>query len=201
MSDSSETNSSILSGMRFSKAGQGERRQESQARFFQAYRPLLFSFFKRKGIGDNDADDLASDLITALLQRMDTFEYDPTQGFRKYLRTAASNAVKGFWEKQAKRLTSHGVDLQKLVAEKDLRERIEKQFDLEILQEAERLAHDQVSYRDWKIYVELTRTPSKPEELGKTLGIELQTVYVTKARVINRIRTEVQKLEHRGPES
>jgi DNA-directed RNA polymerase specialized sigma24 family protein len=51
--------------MRLSK--DGECRNKSRTRFFQTYQPLLFVFFRRKGVGEHDAEDLASDLLAKLL--------------------------------------------------------------------------------------------------------------------------------------
>ena len=195
---SGKTHASILSGMRLSKGD--EHRKECQTRFFRRSRGLLFFFFKHKGLKDHDAEDLASDLLMKLLKTMDTFEYDPRQRFRSYLNTAAQNAVNEFWKVQAKRQTVDGIDLEQILVREDLQERLEGQFDLELLEDAEDRVRNQVSGRDWKIYIDLTKNLATPEEIAETLGIPRHTVDMAKYRVINRIKSEVRKLEQQGPE-
>jgi RNA polymerase sigma factor (sigma-70 family) len=195
---SRETQASVLGGMRLSK--DSECRMESRTRFFRQYQPLLFTFFKRKGLREHDAEDLAGELIAKLLKAMDTFEYDPSQRFRSYLHTAAQNAVSEFWGYHAKRRTDTGVDLEQRVAREELQQRLEGQFDLDLLDEAKRQVRGQVSDRDWAIFVKLTEDPITPEELAKELGIERHAVDVAKSRVINRIRSATRKLVQQGPQ-
>lgn len=197
-SPSRETHASVLSGMRLSK--DGECRNKSRTRFFQTYQPLLFVFFRRKGVGEHDAEDLASDLLAKLLGTMDTFQYDASRSFRNYLRTAARNAVKEFWESHAKRRTAAGVDLDQHCAREELQERLEGQFDLDLLEEAERRVRGEVSDRDWEIYVELTKRPTPPEDLASRLGIARNTVDNAKHRVLKQIKALVEKLHQQGPQ-
>ncbi len=97
---SGATQGSVLSGMRLSK--DDERREQSRARFFEAYHPFLFVFFKRKGLPDYDAEDLASDLMLKLLKAMDAFQYDPTKRFRGYLRNRRAKRSEGVLERASK---------------------------------------------------------------------------------------------------
>lgn len=193
-----ETRASVLSGMRLSK--DDDRRSESRARFSDMYRPRLFVFFKRAGVSDHDAEDLAQDLLAKLLKRMDTFDYNPAQRFRAYLRDAARNALKDFWSECARRRTAGGIDLEQYVSREDLQRRLEEQFDLDLLEEAKERVRHEVSHRDWKIFVELTEQPTTPEELAATLGIARHSVDVAKSRVISRIKTAVRKLHGQNQE-
>ena len=193
--DMRDTRVSVLSGMRESK--DPETRKQCQARFFEQYRPLLYVFFKRKGFQDQDAEDLASELVTKLLTTMRKFTYDPNRSFRGYLNTAAQHAVNELREALRKRGEVHGVDLDHLFARGGLTERLGEQFDLDLLKEAMHRAQSEVSERDWQIFVDLTEEIATPEEL-EIYGISRGAVDTAKWLVKNRIATEVRKLEQKG---
>ena len=129
---------------------------------------------------------------------METFQYDPSKRFRSYLQSVAHNALKEFWKTRAKQRTVDGLDIQQLPARKELRERLEEQFDLQLLEEAEERVRGQVSARDWEIYIERTQRATRPEELAKRFAISRHAVDVAYSRVINRIQSEVRKLEKHG---
>ena len=188
-SASRETRPSVLSGMRLSK--DDGCRLENRELFFKTYQPLLFVFFRRRLPNDHDAEDLASDLIAKLLKRMDAFEYDPRKSFRAYLYTVARHALQDFWDDRNKRHAANVVDLEQYVSEQELQDRIEEQFDLELLEKAKERVRGQVSGRDWDIYVRLTESLITPADLAAELGVNRHTVDGVKNRVLNRIRTEV----------
>lgn len=195
---STTTHASVLSGMRQSK--DEEHRRECQARFFKLYRPLLYVFFTRRGVSNHDAEDLASDLVMRLMTSMEKFHYDPSKGrFRSYLKTVAKNALNKFWADKARHATADGgAALDQHESRDELLRRLEEQFDLDLLKEAEYRVRAKVSERDWNIYVELTTKPTKPDELAERLGIKRHTVDVAKSRVLSRINREVRKLKERG---
>src|SRR5262245_33461476 len=61
------------------------------ARFIQLYTPLLFYWARRASLQESDAADLVQDVLVTLVQRMPEFSYDPSQGFRSWLRTVIMN--------------------------------------------------------------------------------------------------------------
>lgn len=195
-SDSRETRVSVLSGMRESK--DSETRQKCQSRFFEQYRPLLYVFFKRKGFQDQDAEDLASELVTKLLTTMQRFTFDPSRRFRTYLNTAAQHAVYELKEALGNRREVQGVDLDCLFASGGLEERLGEQFDLDVRKEAMRRIQSEVSERDWQIFVDLTEGTVTPDDLAAKYAISRGAVDTAKWRVKARIAAEICKLEQRG---
>jgi RNA polymerase sigma-70 factor (ECF subfamily) len=169
-----------------------------QERFFEQYQPLLYVFFKRKGLQDQDAEDLASELVLKLLKRMGNFKYDHSRSFRSYLNTAAQRAVNELREALGKRRELKDDDLAHLFAPGGLEERLGEQFDLDLRKEAMRRVQGDVSERDWQIFVDLTEATATPDELAAKYGVGRGVVDTAKWRVKNRIATEVRKLELQG---
>lgn len=188
----SRTDSSVLSGMRGSK--DINLRRESQARFFEIYRPRLFAYFKRKGLSDHDADDLAGDLMLSLLGSLKDFQYDPRQSFRSYLATCAHNAVKRFWKRIAKRPMTGGLDLTQQIDADSLRQDLESEARRNLLILAENRVQREVSERDWAIFSELINGLSTPDDLAQRFGMTRHAVDVAKSRVKGRIKLEIARL-------
>jgi len=175
-----------------------DTRQKCQSRFFEQYRPLLYVFFKRKGFQEQDAEDLACELVTKLLTTMKKFTYDPSRRFRSYLNTAAQHAVNELKETLGNRREVHGVNLDHLFARGGLEERLAEQFDLDLRREAMRRVQSDVSDRDWQVFVDLTEGTATPDELAARYEISRGAVDTAKWRVKSRIAVEIRKLEQQG---
>ncbi|UCC31970.1 MAG: sigma-70 family RNA polymerase sigma factor [Phycisphaerales bacterium] len=62
--------------------------------FHDRYGELLRGFARRRGLQPADTDDVAQDVLLALIRIMPDFRYDPAKGkFRSYLKTAALRAI------------------------------------------------------------------------------------------------------------
>src|SRR5262245_21842152 len=65
--------------------------QGAWGRFLQLYSPLLYHWARHLGLIEADAADLVQDVFTTLVQRLPEFQYDPSKGFRRWLRTVLLN--------------------------------------------------------------------------------------------------------------
>src|SRR5438128_1125425 len=61
------------------------------SRFLELYTPLLYHWARHLGLNDADAADLVQEVFTTLVQRLPEFHYDPSKGFRRWLRTVTLN--------------------------------------------------------------------------------------------------------------
>jgi len=63
--------------------------------FDAVYRPMLQRFVRARGLGPEDADDIAQQCLTAVADRIAEFSYDPQKGrFKSWLRTLVNNRVR-----------------------------------------------------------------------------------------------------------
>src|ERR1700722_9457419 len=72
--------------------------------FVELYSPLLFSWARRVGLQDADAADLVQDVFAILVRKLPEFKYDPTRGFRNWLRTLTLNKWREFLRRRAVRI-------------------------------------------------------------------------------------------------
>ena len=64
------------------------------SRFVKLYTPMIFFWGRKCGLQTEDASDLAQDVLTLILKKLPTFEYDQTKSFRGWLRTITLNKLR-----------------------------------------------------------------------------------------------------------
>src|SRR5206468_557044 len=64
---------------------------EAWNRFVTLYSPLLFECARRWGLQEQDAADLAQEVMMLLLRKLPDFSYDKGKSFRAWLRTVTLN--------------------------------------------------------------------------------------------------------------
>jgi len=171
-----------------------ECRKRSQSRFFKQYREKAFRLFTKKlgGRSNEVAEDLADELVRALIKRFETLEYDPRKGFRGYFKTSARRVLAKFY-RERKRLVESTV-LDQREDRVDIETRLADEFDGELVRSARNRVQAEVTPRDWEIFVALYETPATPEELAKRYGMKPNAVYTAKYRVIVRLRNAVKAI-------
>src|SRR5438552_1221616 len=82
--------------------------EEAWRTFLEWYGPLIYRWCRRSGLQHADAEEVRAVVQSHLAKAMRTFEYDPAQRFRSWLKTVVDNAVRSFWRDLAKRPGQRG---------------------------------------------------------------------------------------------
>src|SRR5437868_4218271 len=99
----SDTSASLLERLR------GHPDPASWQRLVDLYTPLIHHWLRRHNLQPPDAEDLAQEVLTALVAELPRFHYDRTRGsFRAWLRVITVNRLRGFWRAQRGRPTATG---------------------------------------------------------------------------------------------
>jgi RNA polymerase sigma factor (sigma-70 family) len=177
--------------------------QAAWEEFVERYGPSVLGWCRRWGAQEADAQDVTQVVLAKLAVQMRHFTYDPSRSFRAWLRTVARNVWRDSLDSRRPDATSgqsHLLDLlddQK--ARDDLVYRLEKQFDLELLEEAMRRVRGRVQPHTWSAY-ELTAVEGlSGAEAATRLGLKVATVFAAKANVLKMLRKETRDLDG-GPE-
>lgn len=197
----SQTSSTMLSGLRDS--GQPEVFEDCWRRFQGKYLVVITRWCEKKWhLNPDDADDVAAEVMIKVLRTIKRFQYDRNQSFRAWIYTVTRTAVVDYWRQQQRnpQTVSHAM-LADTVSRDDLIERMQREFDFEILSEARRRVQSSTSERDWSIFVALTETGELPAELAARHGMKRNAVDNVKLRVLKGLRSEIQKLESTGMDS
>lgn len=168
---------------------------EAWTRFVHLYTPMLYEWSRGLGLQEQDASDLVQEVLTLLLEKLQDFRYDRTKSFRGWLRTVLRNKRREF---QRQRVPTP-VD----VCEPPL-------ADL-----ADSTGHDPfgvVEYREylvrralvliqgdfqpvtWKAWQEFAVAGRSASDVALELGLTRHAVYLAKARVLRRLRQELDGL-------
>jgi RNA polymerase sigma-70 factor (ECF subfamily) len=141
----------------------------------------------------HEAEDRAYDVLSELVFRMITFEYDPRKGkFRGWLKTVTHNLMARLKEEWPQ--AGDGEDsLDSLEAGEDLAARLARTFDLELLETAKKVVRRRVRSRTWRAYEEVAERRREPAEVARELEMKVGAVYQAKYSVMNELRKEIKK--------
>jgi RNA polymerase sigma-70 factor (ECF subfamily) len=77
--------------------------------FFTRYWPLIYKSARVHGCSDNTAEEIVQDVMLAVFQQKDVFQYDPARGrFRDWLGTVVRNKVAEYRRRPAERVRPVG---------------------------------------------------------------------------------------------
>lgn len=188
------TRTSVLEGIR---AGSPRAWHE----FFRLYAPLVTAFAKRLGLSDADASDAVQDtLIAVYAQFRELAEpFDRSKGrFKSWLRGVAQHKVRDIQRRRARLEQSRAACP---VEEKDAPaagDALDAVFDAEWRRDllARTLAQvarevDPAVFQAFELYV-IHEQP--PGQVARLLGTTRNAVYISKTRVLKRVRAVLNKL-------
>jgi RNA polymerase sigma-70 factor (ECF subfamily) len=172
------------------------RRPEEHAawsRFIDLYTPLLYSWACRMGLPAQDAADLVQDVFVALVQKMPQFTYDPSKSFRAWLRTVAENRWRDALRKRAPVKTDDAA-LDEAAVSGEIDALWEAEYRESLFGRAIQIMRGDFEEKTWKACWALVVEGKSGAETAAELGMTLYGVYAAKARVLRRLRQELDGL-------
>ena len=112
--------------------------QKAWAELVRRYGPSIYQWCRQRKLQEADAQDVTQTVLAKLAVKMRTFDYNPAQSFRGYLRTLSYYAWCDFLESRKRPGVGSGDSeelerLHSVEAREDLLQRLEASFDLEML--------------------------------------------------------------------
>jgi RNA polymerase sigma-70 factor (ECF subfamily) len=168
--------------------------EEAWGRFVALYTPLLCTWSNRLGLQNSDALDLVQDVFTLLVDKLPEFRYDQGQSFRGWLRTVLRNK----WFQQRRRAVPLPISAEDpRIAElhgPDEESFSDTEYRQHLVQQALRMVQGDFQPTTWKAWSEYVVSGRPAAEVAAELGLTAQAVYLTKARVLRRLREELNGL-------
>ena len=159
--------------------------------FLETYVPLVYRYCRRRGLQDSDAADVTQEVMVQVARSARSFEYRPERGrFRDWLGTITRRTLSNHFQR-ARRTDAvvAQVPLPGTVGDPD--PEWAAAFHAGVLRAA--LARVQPGFErgTWRAFemVWLERKPAT--DAARELGVPLDVVYVSKSRVLKRLREEV----------
>ncbi len=192
--DETRTSATLLARLRLAPADQG-----AWAAFADRYGRKVYGWCRHWGLQEADAQDVTQDVLVRLAGKIGGFEYDPTRRFRAWLKTLARHALSDFCDARGRAGAAgggEGVDrLHSVEAREDLLQRLDAEFDREVLEAAVARVRMRVTPKSWRVFELTAQDGRSGAEAAAELGMTVAAVFVTKGRVQKMLQDEVRDLE------
>jgi RNA polymerase sigma-70 factor (ECF subfamily) len=173
----------------------GDVDQNAWEKFVQLYTPLMFHWARKVGLQQFDAADLVQDVLSIVFRRLPDFQYDADGSFRGWLRTVTLNK---FREKTRKRVTEVVVASDSMLEQTASLTKAESTWDLDygrmLLQQTMALMEPDFQPATWKALRAVMAEGLTVDQAGKATGVSVWTIYSAKARLMKRLREELNGL-------
>jgi RNA polymerase sigma-70 factor (ECF subfamily) len=166
-------------------------REDQWDRFVRQYAPLLSYWARRLGLQDQDADDLVQEVLILIVRKLPKFQYHSQGSFRGWMRAILINKWRDRRERR-KAVPLQGNMQPQAPGDSDNLE--EREHQLYILGRALRLMASDFQPATWQAFWEIVVGGRPAAQVAAGLGITVDAVYHAKARVLRRLRQDLQGL-------
>lgn len=168
--------------------------------FLQRYRHRIHDWCIRWGLRSADIDEVTSAVLLKLVKKLRIYQYDPQGSFRGYLRTVTQNSVRDYSRHRARTGSTGDGDrittvLDNQIARDELSERLNREFDLELIEFAVQSVQDEFSARDWEVFRLMAFEGQSGDTVAVRCNIPLAYTYIIKGRVLKRFQQLLKELE------
>ncbi|MBV9122088.1 MAG: sigma-70 family RNA polymerase sigma factor [Planctomycetes bacterium] len=179
--------------------------QAAWAEFVQRYGPKIYQWCRQWHRQEADVQDVTQNVLLKLVQKMQTFTYDPSRSFRAWLRTLTHHALSDFLASRKRAGLGSGDSqilerLQSVAARDDLVQRLQEEFDLEVLKEAIARVRLRVAPHTWEAFCLTAIEGLSGTEVAQRLHMKAAQVFAARSKVQKMLAEEIQLLEKAGQE-
>jgi RNA polymerase sigma factor (sigma-70 family) len=165
---------------------------EAWSTFVEIYAPVVYHFFRRRGLQDSDAADVTQEVMTQVTRSVGGFTYRPECGrFRDWLGAVARNKLNDHLRSRRRTARAAGDDAQLKLAEGDTGSDWQEEFNAGVLRVALNNIRPHFEPITWRAFEYVWIEGRPAAEVSASLGVPLGAIYVAKSRVLKRLRQEV----------
>ncbi len=164
---------------------------EAWRQFVLIYEPLIRRWVGRSASQPASVDDIVQEVISALLEELPRFQHNLRTGaFRSWLRSITINRVRRHW--RAEGLTAIQISEMKDLEDprSELSRLWDREHDLHVLGALLDKIRPEFDARSWDVFDRLVFSGESPSNVARHFEISANAVYITKARVLKRLRQE-----------
>jgi len=172
--------------------------EESWRTFVTIYAPLVYRYCCRHGLQDADAADLSQEVMEKVARAIRSFEYQPAKGlFRNWLLTITRRQLAEFHQKIARR-PERSVGLSEVEGLSEDGDRPDadwnQDFTDRVLQVALDRSRPDFEPATWRAFESVWIENRSAAETADALALNIDLVYYSKARVLKRLKAEVEEI-------
>ncbi len=161
--------------------------------FVALYTPLLLCWARRSGLQEQDAADVVQEVFVILVRKLPEFQYDPQQTFRGWLRTVLLNCCRSRFGKRSEVVGGEQLPTEPTLPD-DSELFTEGEYHTWLVARAVEILQAEFESTTWKACWEFLVNGRPAADVAADLGISVNAVYLAKARVLTRLRRELQGL-------
>jgi RNA polymerase sigma-70 factor (ECF subfamily) len=168
--------------------------------FVERYGRHIYRWCRQWRLQEADAEDVTQNILVKLSQKLRAFAYDPSRSFRGWLKTVAHHAWRDFEDNRRRAQSGSGdSQIQQLMltveAREDLAQKLERAFDLELLEAAKVRVRLRVAPHTWEAFRLAALEGLPVAEVAARVDLQVAMVYVAKRKVQKMLQEEIEKLE------
>jgi RNA polymerase sigma-70 factor (ECF subfamily) len=189
------TSTDLLDGLR----REGDDRAWRE--FCVRYEPALLAFARRAGLREQDARDVVQETFMAFLESFRDGRYDPRRGrLRSWLKGIILNKIREARRRLAGRevqvldRTDTTAFMDGIPDDRELTDVFDEEWERGVLAECLREVRQQVDAPTYQAFELYAVKSWPPEKVAEQLGISRNAVYISKSRVLSRLRELQQEM-------
>jgi RNA polymerase sigma factor (sigma-70 family) len=168
--------------------------------FVDQYGCRIYRWCRHWQLQEADAEDVSQRVLVLLLAKMKDFVYDPARSFRAWLKTITHHAWRDLVTSRQYAAARPGSDgqwerLLTITARDDLVQRLEEEFDRELLQETMFRVRLRVAPHKWEAFRLSAIEGIEPREVARRLDMKTAHVYAARSKIQRLIRAEIEQQE------
>lgn len=160
--------------------------------FCDVYSPLLYDYCRKRGLQASDSADVVQEALLRVAKGILKFEYDPRRGrFRDWLYKIVYREICRLSDRRKSVRPIEGVESDAMF---DQASQWNEHFHDHILKTALERIKPRFEAETWEAFVRVWLESKPAQEVARQLNRSLDFVYLSKSRVIKRLRLEVEQL-------
>jgi RNA polymerase sigma factor (sigma-70 family) len=168
--------------------------------FVDHYGRQIYKWCRNWQLQDADAEEVTQRVLVQLLAKMKDFVYDPSRSFRAWLKTVTHHAWRNLVTSRRHFLPGSGdsrywEQLITIAARDDLVQRLEHEFDRELMESAMVRVRLRVAPHNWEAFRLTAIDGDDAREVARRLDMKIANVYAARSNVQRLLREEIEKLE------
>jgi RNA polymerase sigma-70 factor (ECF subfamily) len=178
---------------------QGQRNEPAWEEFVRAYEPFLNSVVARRGVPVRHIPDVTQQILSAIARSVEQWKDDgQPASFRRWLTRVARNIVIRYMAKERRSPGGQGGSewldrLQDVPAEADPHQVL--QYDYELILWAAEQVRSEFRSTSWTAFWETLVNGRTVEDVSIRLGVSPGSIYMSRSRIMARIRAKVRETE------
>lgn len=160
----------------------------------QLYAPLLHRWIAKLGLAEPDRSEVVQEVFIVLLGKMPTFQYDHQQSFRGWMRTITLNKCRDLLRTHRRLTEPLLMERIECASREDSDFLTQSEYSQSLAARALTLMKQHFSDTTWRACWLSVAEELPAKEIAANLGITENAVYLARARVLKRLRVELEGL-------